>query len=165
MTDPDESRLGQAIRPVLEAIAARDLSHREQVLLAEILLDHGLEGPSPPAWMLTLCEVILTGQAGLTRQRPWSVPLDYPFGLSGLINLLGDIHAQFLALGIEDMGEAVNWPLPACGVTVCVSRESSSPGCARLEILPYPERMPDALPPPAVVPEMVGPDTETDTVC
>ncbi|MEZ0367869.1 MAG: ankyrin repeat domain-containing protein [Candidatus Sericytochromatia bacterium] len=134
------SRLAQAMLPVLEKIAARSLSFEERALLEEILTDHGLEGASPPEWMLALFDDILASRGD---KPACDVPTGYPGGENGLANILADIHSQFLALGVEDEGESVCWEIPSCGVTMFISRESGIPGYHKLQILPFPDPYPD----------------------
>jgi hypothetical protein len=119
------SPLTLAIASVLDRIAPVPLSDETRDLLEVVVEDHGLSGPSPPGWMVGLFGDILARRT--TRPRRW-VPDGYPMGEMGLANVLADIEQELFALGVDDYGEGVVWPIPGCGVRVVVIRESSAPG-------------------------------------
>jgi hypothetical protein len=119
------SPLTLAIAPVLDCIAPQPLTDQGRDLLEIVVEDHGLSGPSPPQWMIDLFGDILACRTAVPGR--W-VPDGYPLGESGLANVLADIEAELLPLGVDDYGEGVMWPIPAIGVRVVVIRESSAPG-------------------------------------
>jgi hypothetical protein len=119
------SPLTLAIAPVLDRIASQPLTDEGRDLLEIVVEDHGLSGPSPPSWMIELFGDILARRTALPRR--W-VPDGYPLGEMGLANVLADIEAELLPLGVDDYGEGVKWPIPGCGVRVVVIRESLAPG-------------------------------------
>lgn len=119
------SPLTLAIASVLDRIAPATLTDECRDLLEIIVDDHGLNGPAPPTWIVELFRDIRTGQTAWGRR--W-VPPGYPLGESGLANVLADIEAELLPLGLKDDGEELVWPIPSCGVRLVVIRESLAPG-------------------------------------
>lgn len=149
MLDPAESLppLAEAMLPVLEKVAGRTLTQAELALLEEILTNHGLEGPSPPEWILNLCADILGGRCDQIGRK---IPSGYPLGENGLANVLSEIELHLLPLRLNNQGEYQSWPIPACGVTVYIGRETQTPGFYTLQLIPYPQHFPSSDQGPAI---------------
>lgn len=149
MLDPAESLppLAKAMLPVLEKVAGRTLTQAELALLEEILTNHGLEGPSPPEWILNLCADILGGRCDQIGRK---IPSGYPLGENGLANVLSEIELHLLPLRLNNQGEYQSWPIPACGVTVYIGRETQTPGFYTLQLIPYPQHFPSSDQGPAI---------------
>jgi len=119
------SRLTLVVSNVIDRIAPTPLSDECRDVLEVLIADHGLDGPSPPEWMVELFEDIAEGRVDRPRRQ---VPSGYPLGENGLANLLADIEESLFPLGVDDCGEDVSWPVPPFDVRVVVVRETSTPG-------------------------------------
>ncbi len=128
------SRLTRAIVPVLEKIASHPILDDERDLFEVIIAEHGLDGESPPEWMVELFDDVLNQRVDGPRRF---VPVGYPEGENGLSNILLDIQAEIMPLGYEDYGEGADWPIPSCGVRVDVSRENIDGSKSSVQVQPY----------------------------
>ena len=128
------SRLTRAIVPVLEKIASHPMLDDERDLLEVLIEEHGLDGESPPEWMVGFFDDVLNQRVDGPRRF---VPMEYPEGENALSNILLDIQAEIMPLGYDDYGEGAEWPIPNCGVRVYISRENIDSSTSSVEVQSY----------------------------
>ncbi len=116
------SVLTQAVIPVVK-LARPDDSPLLTVIIEEAVAVHGLDGESAPPWMVAWFNHIATGQP---RPTLFEVPIGYPRGDCGLVNLLMDIEETVGSLGFIEEGESFKWTIPAAHLTVLSIRETGA---------------------------------------
>ena len=77
---------------------------------------------TPPDWMQQFVADIANGRSSDCLLR---IPMGYPRGENGLINVLLEVDATVCPLGIEDSGEQLFWALPHNNVQVFIGRETA----------------------------------------
>jgi hypothetical protein len=129
------SPLTLVLSELLQRGFAAPPTKRQLDQLEEAVSSHGLEGEKAPPWMFEFFARILSRRLTPRTER-YEVPTGYPFGESGLSNVLLDIDRAIHWLGLDDSGEEVVWPLPKLGVRVCIIREWNGKDCYGVVIEP-----------------------------
>ncbi|MFS8071129.1 MAG: hypothetical protein ACMG6S_32570 [Byssovorax sp.] len=104
------SSLAPRLVRVVSAALGRVPTEDDWFVVQEAIENH-LDPEAGPSWMLERLDRLLEG-----RPTPEAVgyPRGYPEGENGFVNVVADVERALGSLGVDDRGEQLSWPLPAC---------------------------------------------------